>query len=124
MQIQPCPWTAGAIACQEHSERARGSAHDMRKVAASVDEVFVGTHAAAMNLAAAEDRMADSLVWMRDWAIFAAMHPVAVAAFRRAIEKGEQVPTFVRAPGRVVGATKPAGEPAVAALRVVKGGRP
>lgn len=68
--------------------------------------------------------MANSLEWLRSWAEFAAMHPVAVAAFRRAIEKGEQVPTFVRAPGRVTGATKPAGDPAVAALRVVKGGRP
>jgi hypothetical protein len=95
----------------------------MRKVAASVDEVFTGTHAAAMNSAAAEDRMADSLVWMRDWAIFCAMHPVAVAAFRRAIEKGEETPGFVRTAGRVTGTTRAAGEPAIASLKVVKGGR-
>ena len=124
MLLNPCPWTAAAYASEEHSKRARAAAHDVRRLAATIDPLFPTVIQESMDLADAEDSMADSLVWLRDFAIFAAQHPAAVAAFRRSIENGEPPRSYRRATGRITQTTKPAGDGEATVLRVVKGGLP
>lgn len=58
----------------------------MRKVAASIDDLFGTVISDAMKLAAKEDGMADSLVWVRDQCIFLAQHGEAFERVRREIE--------------------------------------
>jgi hypothetical protein len=75
----------------------------------------------ALALADKEDRMADSLVWIRDQAIFFAQHAEAVKTLRQAIEDGVPADAAERAAIRAARTTHPVGGPAIAVLHVVGG---
>lgn len=61
----------------------------MRKVAASIDDLYGTVIRDAMAIAKREDGMADALVWVRDQAIFLAQHPEAFTRVREDIERRE-----------------------------------
>ena len=95
----------------------------MRKTAAPVDDCFEHTVSAAMKIADKEDRMADSLVWVRDQAIFFAQHGEAVARFRELLEAGHSADYAGRAAIRDTRTTMPVGGAAITVLDQVRAGR-
>lgn len=87
--LQSCPFTAATQACEEHRQRARGAAHDMRKVAGSVDDLFGTVIADALAVANKEDAMADSLEWAREFFIDLAMFPQEIQQFVNELKSGK-----------------------------------
>lgn len=91
----------------------------MRKVAAAVDDLFGTVIRDAMALADQEDRMADSLVWMADQAIFLAQHGEAFSRFREDVERQEAARTAIAQDAT----TRPAGGTVVSILDRVRSAR-
>ena len=79
--------------------------------------------AAAIAQADKEDRMADSLVWLRDFCIWAAGNAEAIQALRDAIDQGKTYSTAERAALQAGRITKPVGGPMIAVLRLIGGGK-
>lgn len=123
MLQNPCPWTAAAIALEEHTKRAWGDVHDTRHLSIVVDPAFTGVIASAQKLADDEAVMAQSLSWARDFMIEAAQHPEAYQHFREALRAGKTAEAAERAALRDTRRTMPVGGSTVVILDQVRAKR-
>lgn len=95
----------------------------MRKVAGAVDDLFGTVIREAISLAEREDRMADSLVWIADQAIFLAQHGEAFTRFREDVERQEAADLPARTPVPSGAVTEPVGGSVVSILNRVRARR-
>jgi hypothetical protein len=88
-----------------------------------VADLYGGVIKAAIAQADKEDRMADSLVWLRDQCIFFAQHPEAIHALRAALEQGKTPAAAERAALMASRVTRPVGGSMISVLRLITGGK-
>lgn len=81
----------------------------MRRIAGSVDDLFGTVIRDALALADREDRMADSLAWVSNQAIFLAQHGEAYRRFREDLERQEFADRAARTSVAADAVTEPVG---------------